>query len=46
VDFVVAHDLPQLVRLSLQTLVEVKAAAQFKKRDNVIPFLIFTSENA
>ena len=24
VDFVVAHDLPQLVRLSLQTLVEVK----------------------
>ena len=36
VDFVVAHDLPQLVRLSLQTLVEVKGAAQFRKRDNVI----------
>ena len=46
VDFVVAHDLPQIVRLSLQTLVEVKAAAQFRKRDIVIPFLIFTSQNA
>jgi hypothetical protein len=45
VDLAVAHVLPQLVRLSLETLVEVKALAQFKKRDNVIPFLIFTSEN-
>jgi LacI family transcriptional regulator len=46
VDFVLAHDLPQLARSSIQTFLHCKEAAQFKKHASLIPFLIYTSENA
>jgi LacI family transcriptional regulator len=46
VDFVLAHDLPQLARTSIQTFLHLKEATQFKKHTSLIPFLIYTSENA
>ena len=46
IDFVLAHDLPQLARSSFQTFLHLKEVAQFKKHTSLIPFLIYTSENA